>query len=591
MHLLSLSSLPPRGGFDCDKIKAPPKGGFFMKKITGGHAVMESLLRVGVDVIFGYPGGAIMPIYDALYDYDKKIRHILVRHEQGAAHAAEGYARMTGRPGVCFATSGPGATNLITGITDAMLDSVPMVCIVGQVHASLLGSDAFQEADVIGMTVPITKWNYQINKASEIPEVLAKAFYIAGTGRPGPVLIEITKNAQIELCDFFYAKVTKIPSYQPTRFPDLKQIKLASELINNAKRPYLLIGHGILISKAEKEIKKFVEKSGIPVASTLHGLSAFSVGHDLYAGMLGMHGNYGPNLLTNKADVIIAIGMRFDDRVTGNLQHYAKDAKIIHIDIDPAELNKNVKAHIPIVADAKPALIELLKHVNKNSHKAWLTEFKKCDTIEYEKVIRPETMPSVGDITMAEVIKMVSDKTKGNAVIVADVGQHQMVAARYYKFQKPDSYITSGGLGTMGFALPAAMGAKVAAPQREVIAVIGDGSFQMTLQELATIAQENIPIKIIILNNNYLGMVRQWQQMFFKKRYSFTNLKNPNFVAVAKGFYIDADRVEQRKNLEKAIDHLLSSKKPTLLEVVVEQEHNVFPMVPSGMGVGDVRLE
>lgn len=562
-----------------------------MEKMTGSQAVMESLLQAGVEVIFGYPGGAIMPVYDALYDYRDKLRHILVRHEQGAGHAAEGYARITGKPGVALVTSGPGATNLVTPIADAMMDSVPMVCITGQVFASLLGTDAFQEADVIGITTPITKWNYQITKASEIPEVFAKAFAIAGSGRPGPVLIDITKNAQVEMMEFEYPNDVKIPGYQPTISPNIRQIKAAADLINNAKKPYLLIGHGILIAKAEKELMEFVEKTGIPVGSTLHGLSAFPVGHPLYAGMLGMHGNYGPNMLTNKADVIIAVGMRFDDRVTGRLSDYATNAKVIHVDIDPAELNKNVPAEVPIVSDAKSALQELIKHVKKNEHEEWVAEFKKCEKIEHTKVIQDEIHPKDGQILMAEVVNLLSEKTKGEAVIVADVGQHQMMAARYYKFQKPDSYITSGGLGTMGFGVPAAMGAKVAAPEREVIAVVGDGSFQMTLQELITLNQDQIPVKIIILNNNYLGMVRQWQEMFFDNRYSFVDLNNPDFVGIAKACYLDAAKVEKREDLSKAIDKMLASKKPYLLEVVVKKEGNVFPMIPTGASVEEVRLE
>jgi acetolactate synthase-1/2/3 large subunit len=563
----------------------------FMKKITGSQAVMESLLQESVDVIFGYPGGAIMPVYDALYDYQKKIRHILVRHEQAAGHAAEGYARMTGRPGVALVTSGPGATNLVTAITDAMLDSVPIVCITGQVAASLLGSDAFQEADIIGITTPITKWNYQITNASEIPEVFAKAFHIARTGRPGPVLIDITKSAQFEMMEFSYKKAPQIVGYQPHTLPNDRQIEMAAELLNNAKRPFMLIGHGILISKAEKEVGMLAEKAGIPIGATLHGLSAMPFDHPMYVGMLGMHGNYGPNILTNKADVILAVGMRFDDRVTGRLTDYAKQAKIIHIDIDPAELNKNVTADVPIVADAKDALTALVSKLKKQSRPDWLKQFKILYKQEYTKVIEDEIHPKVGEIKMAEVISLLSEKTKGEAVIVADVGQHQMIAARYYQPKQTDSYITSGGLGTMGFALPAAMGAKIATPDRQVVAVIGDGSFQMNIQELATIAQDNIHVKVIILNNNYLGMVRQWQQMFFEKRYSFVDLKNPDFVAVSKGFFIDAERVAERKELSRALDSLLAAKKPTVLEIMVKKEDNIFPMVPTGASVEEIRLE
>ncbi|HWY79372.1 MAG TPA: biosynthetic-type acetolactate synthase large subunit [Candidatus Sulfotelmatobacter sp.] len=562
-----------------------------MKSMTGAQAVMEALLAENVAVIFGYPGGAIMPVYNALYDYKEKIRHILVRHEQGAGHAAEGYARVTGKPGVVLVTSGPGATNLVTAITDAMLDSVPIVCITGQVSAALLGSDAFQEADVVGITTPITKWNYQITKASEIPEVFAKAFYIANTGRPGPVLIDITKNAQVEMMEFSYKRSPQIVGYQPNTIANDRQIEIAASLLNKAERPFMFIGHGVLIAKAEKAVKELVEKIGIPVGSTLLGLSAVPTDHPLFVGMLGMHGNYGPNVLTNQADVILAVGMRFDDRVTGRLSDYAKQAKIIHIDIDPAELNKNVRTDVPIVADAKVALMALLSKVNKNEHSEWIKQFRAFDKEEFEKVKEPEMHPEEGEITMAEVVSMLSDKTKGEAIIVADVGQHQMIAARYYEPKNTDSYITSGGLGTMGFALPAAMGAKVALPKRQVIAIIGDGSFQMNIQELATLAQDAIAVKMIILNNNYLGMVRQWQQLFFDKRYSFVDLKNPDFVAVAKGFFVKAEKVDERKHLSKALDRLLASSKPTLLEVVVKKEGNIFPMVPSGASVEEIRLE
>lgn len=559
--------------------------------MSGSKAVMESLIREGVKVIFGYPGGAIMPVYDALYDYKDKIHHVLVRHEQGASHAAEGFARMTGEPGVALATSGPGATNLVTGIADAMIDSVPIVCITGQVASSLLGSDAFQEVDVIGITTPITKWNYQITKPQEIPEVFAKAFYIAKTGRPGPVVIDITKDAQVEMLDFSYPSSIKIIGYQPTTKPNIRQLKTAAEIINNAKRPYMLIGHGVLISKAEHEVAQFAKKTDTPVAATLHGLSALPKNNPQYVGMLGMHGNYAPNILTNKADVIIAVGMRFDDRVTGRLSDYARNAKVIHIDIDPAELNKNVAAVVPVVADAREALKELIPLVRSTKHTNWLAEFKKLDKQEFEKVIKHELNPTKDQLLMAEVVRLISKKTKGEAVIVADVGQHQMVAARCYDFEKTDSYITSGGAGTMGFALPAAIGAKFGAPKREVIGIIGDGSFQMTIQELATIAQENLPVKIVVLNNNFLGMVRQWQELFYDHRYSFTNLKNPDFVAVSKGFHLDAEKVEKRKDLEAAVDRMLKSKKPYVLEVVVAKEHNVFPMVPSGASVDEIRLE
>jgi len=562
------------------------------KKITGSQALLEALIHEGVDTIFGYPGGAIMPVYDALYDYQGRLYHVLVRHEQGAAHAAEGYARLSGKPGVALVTSGPGATNLVTGIADAMLDSIPIVCISGQVALSLLGTDAFQEVDVIGVTTPITKWNYQITHASEIPEIVAKAFHIAKSGRPGPVVLDITKNAQMDLMEYKTAKITHIAGYQPTEKPHMKQIKLAAELLNKAKKPYMFVGHGILISQAQNEVMQLAEKIDMPTASTLLGLSAFPTTHKLYAGMLGMHGNYGSNVLTQEADVILAVGMRFDDRVTGRLSDYAKQAKIIHIDIDPAELNKNVKAEVPIVADAKSALTELIKLVKKAKHASWVEKFKEHDKIENEKVFKREAKPEKdGSLTMAHVVNALSDYTKGEAVIVADVGQHQMVAARNYAYRKPHSYITSGGLGTMGFALPAAIGAKMASPEREIIAIIGDGSFQMTIQELATIAQEKLPVKVIILNNNFLGMVRQWQQLFFGNRYSFVTLQNPDFVAVAKGFHLKAEKVEKAEELSSALDRMVRSRGPYILEIGVKKETNVFPMVPTGAAVHEIRLE
>ncbi|MBI2597214.1 biosynthetic-type acetolactate synthase large subunit [Candidatus Daviesbacteria bacterium] len=560
-------------------------------KLSGGRILMESLLENQTDLIFGYPGGAIMPIYDALYDYKDKLKHVLVRHEQGAAHAAEGYARLSGKVGVCFATSGPGATNLVTGIADAMMDSVPLVCITGQVYANLLGTDAFQETDMIGVTTPITKWNYQITKPDEVAETIAKAFYIARTGRPGPVLIDITKNAQIEKADFKYPQKISIPSFKLPGKPNDNLVKQAAKLINNAQKPFLIAGHGVIISKAFNQLKTLAQKADIPVASTLLGLSAIPSSHPLSMGILGMHGKYSTNVLTNQADVIIAVGMRFDDRVTGRLSEYAKQAKIIHIDIDASEINKNTIANVAINADAKSALEALIPKISKNEHTSWLSEFNRLDQIEFEKVTTKELTPQNNKIKMAQVVNMLSDKTKGRAVVVADVGQHQMVTARYFKFQKNNSFLTSGGAGTMGYALPAAIGAKMAQPQTEVIAIIGDGSFQMTIQELATIAQEGIAIKIIILNNKFLGMVRQWQDLFFDKRYSFVDLKNPDFVAVAKGFYIYGEKVTSYSDLEKAIERLLKAKKSYLLEVEVEKETNVFPMVPAGASVEEVRLE
>jgi len=556
-------------------------------KITGSQAVIESLLKEKVKVIFGYPGGANMPIYDALYDYEDKISHVLVRHEQGATHAAEGFARVTGKAGVCFATSGPGATNLVTGIADAMMDSVPMVCITGQVASGLIGSDAFQETDVIGITSPITKWNYQITKVEEIPEVFAKAFFIAQNGRPGPVVIDITKDVQFKTFDFKYPKNYKVNKLL-TPDPSEKIIKQAAEMINQAKKPYMIVGHGALISKASKNLTKFVEKSNIPVALTLHGLGAISAFHKNYVGMVGMHGHYSPNKLINQADVIIAVGMRFDDRVTSTISTYAPKAKIIHVDIDASEIDKNIKTYVGVVGDANSVLKKMYKFLKKNDHHDWLNEFKKLESYA-KKII--DSQPKKLKITQQEVISMISNKTKSEAIIVADVGQNQMFAARFYQYKNPNSYITSGGLGTMGFALPASMGASIAAPKTKVIAVIGDGGFQMTIQELGTIFQEKLPIKILILNNEYLGMVRQWQEMFFERRYSFTHLVNPDFIAITKGYGIPAKLVTEEKDLESAVDKFLKDEGPTLLEVRVEKENNIFPMIPSGASVSDIRIK
>ena len=562
-----------------------------MKKILGSEALIKSLIEEGVDTIFGYPGGAIMPIYDSLYSYQDKVNHILTRHEQGAIHAAQGYSRVSGKVGVCFATSGPGATNLITGIADAQIDSTPLVCITGQVPSQLLGTDAFQESDVIGISMPVTKWNYQITNSEEIGEIISKAFYIARSGRPGPVLIDITKDAQFSEVDFKYKKCERIRSYHPYPIINDKKVKKASKLINEAKKPLILVGQGVLLSNAEKELIKFSEITGIPLASTLLGLSAVSCNHKNYVGYLGMHGNYGPNVKTNEADLIIAIGMRFDDRVTGDTSKYAVNAKIIHIEIDPSEIDKIIKTDVAINADAKEALICLNKIVQKNSHEEWINEFRECDKLEFDKIINKEISGSYEKLSMAEVIHKISEFTKGKSIIVTDVGQHQMVASRYYKFTEPNSNITSGGLGTMGFALPAAMGSKIGNPNREVIAVIGDGGIQMTIQELATISQYSIGIKILILNNNFLGMVRQWQELFFDNRYSFTEMKNPNFNKITDGYRIKNKKLEKREDLDKVIKEFIEFDGPYLLNVIVEREENVFPMVPSGESVSNIRLE
>ena len=562
-----------------------------IKKISGAEAVIKSLLKEGVDLIYGYPGGAIMPIYDELYKYEDKLNHVMTRHEQGATHAAQGFARVSGKVGVVMATSGPGATNLVTGIADAQIDSTPMVCITGQVASYLLGSDAFQETDIIGISSPITKWNCQVTKASDIPEVLAKAFYIARTGRPGPVLIDITKDAQFELMEFSYSKCESIRSYNPIPNYSIKQLKKAAELINNAKKPFIVFGQGVILGNAETEFKNFIEKTGIPSAWTILGLSALPSEHPLNVGMVGMHGNYGPNVLTNQCDLLIAVGMRFDDRVTGNLETYAKQAKIIHFDIDPAEINKTVEVDVPVLGTVKETLPEILKLVNKNNHENWLEKFHSLYETEYNKVIKEELHPTKEGLSMAEVIKEINLASKGDAIIVTDVGQHQMIACRYAKFNKSKSNVTSGGLGTMGFALPAALGAKMGAPEREVVAVIGDGGYQMTIQELGTIFQTGSAVKIVVLNNNFLGMVRQWQEMFFEKRYASTELVNPDFVTIAKGYHIEAKKVTKRDELKSSVEKMLKSNKPFFLEVLVEKEHNVFPMIPTGASVSDIRLD
>lgn len=560
--------------------------------ISGSVAVLEAFLAEGVSTIFGYPGGAIMPIYDALYDYQEKLHHILVRHEQGATHAAQGYARSSGDVGVVFATSGPGATNLVTGLADAMIDSTPMVCITGQVFAHLLGTDAFQETDVINITTPVTKWNYQVTDATEIPAVLAKAFYIARSGRPGPVLIDITKNAQLQKFDYEgYTKCDHVRSYRPKPIVRKEYITEAAKLINEAEKPFVIFGQGVILGKAEKEFLKFIEKAGIPTAWTILGLSAIPTDHPLNVGMLGMHGNYGPNVLTNECDVLIAIGMRFDDRVTGRLDKYAKQAKVIHLDIDPAEVDKNVKTTVPVWGDCKETLPLLTAQIEQKVYPQWLQKFKDFTKQEEETCIIPELNPTSEELTMGEVIKFLNELTGGDAIIVTDVGQHQMVACRYAKFNQSKSNITSGGLGTMGFALPAAIGAKVGAPHRTVVAIIGDGGFQMTIQELGTIMQSEIDVKILILNNRFLGMVRQWQQLFHERRYSFVDIASPDFVQVAKGYKIPGQSVSKREDLKNALAEMLNTKGAYLLEVMTGKENNVFPMVPQGCSVAEIRLK
>jgi acetolactate synthase-1/2/3 large subunit len=572
-------------------INAQTKNSQTTERISGSEAIIKCLLAEGVEILYGYPGGAIMPVYDELYKYQDKIHHVLTRHEQGATHSAQGYARISGKVGVAIATSGPGATNLITGIADAQIDSTAMVCITGQVGSHLLGTDAFQETDIIGISTPVTKWNCQITKASQIPEVMAKAFYIAKSGRPGPVLVDITKDAQFEEFDFKYEKCTRIRSYVPIPETDKNSLIAAAKLINTAKKPLIVWGQGVILSEAEAEFKAVVEKAGIPSAWTILGASALPTSHNLNVGMLGMHGNYAPNVLTNQCDVLIAIGMRFDDRVTGNTATYAKQAKVIHFEIDPAEIDKIIKTDVAVLGDAKASLNALLPLLNENSHKVWHQEFKDLYKIEYEKVIKGDLYPTKEGLTMGEVIKEINTQTKGDAAIVSDVGQHQMIACRYAQFNTTKSNITSGGLGTMGFALPAAIGAKMAAPEREVVAIIGDGGYQMTIQELGTIFQQKVPVKIVVLNNEFLGMVRQWQQLFFDKRYASTEMVNPDFVAIAKGYFIDARKVTTRTDLKDAIKEMIASDGPYFLEVRVEKEGNVFPMIPTGASVSEMRLE
>ena len=576
---------------DTQTIKSQEKSIKTTERISGSEAIVRCLIEEGVDILYGYPGGAIMPVYDELYKYQDKIHHVLTRHEQGATHSAQGYARISGRVGVAMATSGPGATNLITGIADAQIDSTPMVCITGQVPSHLLGSDAFQETDIVGISTPVTKWNCQVTRAEDIPEALAKAFYIAKSGRPGPVLIDITKDAQFNEFDFSYEKCTHVRSYKPVPETDVSRVEEAAKLINAAKKPLIVWGQGIILGEAEEQLKAVVEKAGIPAAWTILGASAIPTSHPLNVGMVGMHGNYAPNVLTNECDVLIAIGMRFDDRVTGSLNTYAKQAKVIHFEIDPAEIDKNVKTDVAVLGNSKVSLDLLLPLLEQNSHNKWHQKFKDLYEIEYEKVIKNDLYPTKEGLTMAEVLKEINIQSEGKAAIVSDVGQHQMIACRYADFNVTKSNITSGGLGTMGFGLPAAIGAKMAAPDREVVSISGDGGYQMTIQELGTIFQQKAAVKVVVLNNDFLGMVRQWQQLFFDKRYASTEMVNPNFVAIAEGYYIKARKVTKREDLAEAVAEMMQSKEAYFLEVCVEKEDNVFPMIPSGASVSDIRLE
>ena len=574
-------------GFNTDKVVEQKKD---LPRISGAEAVIRSFIEEGVETIFGYPGGAIIPVYDAMYDYQDRLNHILVRHEQCALHAAQGYARASGRTGVCIVTSGPGATNTVTGLADAMLDSTPVVLISGQVASSTLGTDAFQEINFLEITQSVTKWNCQVKRAEDVPAAIAKAFYIAASGRPGPVVVDITKDAQNGLLDFDYKPVKFIRSYQPYREIDNNQILEAARLINLAKKPMALIGQGVILGGAEKELKEFLEKSGIPAASTLLGLSALPSDHPQYVGMLGMHGNYGPNIKNRDCDLLIAIGMRFDDRVTGDASQFGINAKIIHLEIDPAEVNKLVYADVPVIGDVKQTLPMLTEKVAKNDHSAWLNEFRVCYNIEREDIIEPAIARRGAHLRMGEVVDAVAQQFD-NAILVTDVGQQQMFASRYFKFKQSRSIITSGGLGTMGFGLPAAIGAKIGAPERDVCLFVGDGGLQMTSQELGTIYQSEVGVKIILMNNGYLGMVRQWQELFYNRRYSFTELTNPDFELLAKANRIPYRCVERHEDLDDAIREMRETEGAFLLEMRVEKEENVFPMVPAGQPVTNIRLE
>ena len=560
-------------------------------RITGCEALMRSLVNEGVDTVFGYPGGSIMPVFDAMYDYRDVFRSVLVRHEQGAVHAAQGYARSSGRVGLCIVTSGPGATNTLTGISDAMLDSTPVVVIAGQVASAVLGTDAFQEIDFVGITQPITKWSYQIRRAEDVAWAVARAFYIAGTGRPGPVVLDFTKDAQTALTDFEPVKVDCVRSYIPYPTPSQDAVEEAARLINSAKRPFMLVGQGVELGEAHKELVEFVEKADIPVARTLMGLSALPSDHPLCVGMLGMHGNYGPNVNTNECDLLIAVGMRFSDRVTGNVKTYAKQAKVIHIDIDHAEINKNIAVDVPIVGDCKEVLPMLTALVERSSHKEWIDSFHQLNAIEHEKVIENALNPGEGPLLMGEVVRKVSEATGNSAILVTDVGQNQMMSARYFKFTKPHSILTSGGLGTMGYGLPAAIGAKIAMPERTVCIFAGDGGLQMNIQEFGTIMEQGVAVKIILLNNNYLGNVRQWQELFFNHRYSWTPMLNPDYSLVAQGYGIASRLVTERGQLDDAIREMIETPGAFLLHVAVKEEANVMPMTPPGASVNEMIFE
>lgn len=559
--------------------------------MTGSQALLESFLIEGVDTIFGYPGGAIIPVYDALYDYRDRLRHILVRHEQGAVHAAQGYARVSGRVGVCLVTSGPGATNTVTGLADALMDSTPLVLVTGQVGSELLGTDAFQETNFVGITQAVTKWNCQVKRAEDIPAAIAKAFYVARSGRPGPVVVDITKDAQCSVAPFRYKKLVSIRSYVPVPQPDPACIEEAARLINEAQRPLVMVGQGVLLGNAEAELQEFLAKSGMPVASTLLGLSAVPTDSPQYVGMLGMHGNYGPNIKNRDCDLLIAIGMRFDDRVTGNPAHFGENAKIIHLEIDPAEIGKIIQADVPVAGNVRETLPLLTARIRRRDHGDWIAEFRACDRIEQERVIRPALHPAEGRIRMGEAVDTVARAYDNDAVLVTDVGQQQMFAARYFGFRRTRSLVTSGGLGTMGFGLPAAIGAKLGAPERDVVLFVGDGGLQMTIQELGTIFQSRVPVKIVLLNNSFLGMVRQWQELFYGSRYSFTELVNPDFGLIARANGLGYRCVERREELAGAVAEMKESQGAFLLEVRVESEDNVFPMVPAGAPVAEIRLE